>query len=113
MINFDGKELQEEFNRAFGVCTISKVKETSEGHQFNTTEILSINTLTIEQLWWLVKFAKHVRGRCRSNVAFNNYMNRNFPHARFENVLKEYSGRAYQGLKITVNGEIMEGEDNE
>lgn len=96
MINFDGKELQEEFNKAF-----------------SNTQDPTIETLSVQQLWWLVKFAKHVRGRCRSNTAFNNYMNRNFPHAKFENVLKEYQGRTYQGLKITVNGETMEGEDNE
>lgn len=91
MINFDGKEMQEEFNEAFPI---------------------RLEDLNTKQLWWLSKFAKHVRGRCRSNAAFNNYMNRNF-NAKFETVPKEYNGRVYQGLKITVNGESMEGEDNE
>lgn len=109
MINFDGKELQEEFNKVFGPCTITKVDSAGVAH----TCMLEINMLTVEQIWWLVKFSKHVRGRCRSNAAFNNYMNRNFSHARFETVTKEYNGKVYQGLKITVNGETMEGEDND
>lgn len=92
MINFDGKEVQEEFNAVFPI---------------------KLEDLSAKQLWWLVKFSKHVRGRCRSNAAFNNYMNRNFPHAQFSTVSKEYNGKIYQGLKITVNGETMEGEDNE
>ena len=98
MINFDGRELQEEFNKVFP--------------ELGDFKKPAIENLTAQQLWWLSKFAKHVRGRCRSNAAFNNYMNRNF-NARFETVPKEYNGRTYQGLKITVNGESMEGEDNE
>lgn len=39
-------------------------------------------------------------------------MNRNF-NAQFQEVPKEYNGKFYKGLKITVNGESMEGEDNE
>jgi hypothetical protein len=108
MINFDGKELQEEFNKAFGdFVRPGPIGLTSQ------TPHLTVENLTLEQLWWLTKFAKHVRGRCRSNAAFNNYMNRNFSPARFENVTKEYNGRTYQGLKITKNEESSEGEDNE
>lgn len=106
MINFDGKELQEEFNKAFGNLRFFDVPENQ------TDRVFSIDKLTAEQLWWLVKFAKHVRGRCRSNAAFNNYMSRNF-NAQFQEVPKEYNGKIYQGLKITVNGKSMEGEDNE
>jgi hypothetical protein len=108
MINFDGKELQEEFNKAFG-----NLQEVFEDGPVTNYKTFSIENLTLEQLWWLTKFSKHVRGRCRSNSAFNNYMNRNFSPARFENVLKEYNGRTYQGLKISKNDEISEGEDNE
>lgn len=67
MTNFDGKEFQDEFKVAFG-------KDISEA--------------TIPQLWFLVKFAKHVRGRCRNNSAFNNYMNRNFTGHTFREVPK-------------------------
>ena len=109
MINFYGKELQEEFNKAFG-----NLQEVFEDGPVTNYIPFSIEKLTARQVWWLVKFSKHVRGRCRSNAAFNNYMNRNFPHAKFENVLKTtIDGSTYQGLKITVNGETMEGEDNE
>ena len=105
MINFDGKEMQEEFNKVFGNLIISDGTINFKH--------LSINNLSIEQLWWLTKFAKHVRGRCRNNSAFNNYMNRNFAPASFKNILKEYNGRSYQGLQIKVGENISEGEDNE
>lgn len=107
MINFDGKELQEEFNNAFGDFILPIKSESGD-----FAKPLTIENLSAQQLWFLVKFSKHVRGRCRSNAAFNNYMNRNF-NAKFDTVPKEYNGRTYQGLKITVNGESMEGEDNE
>ena len=83
MMQFDGKEVREEFHSAFGK---------------------KINELTVDQLWWLVKFSKHVRGRCRSNAAFNNYMNRNFKDAKFYDVVKEGpSGSEYMGLEIKTN----------
>lgn len=80
MMNFDNKEMREEFHTAFG-------KEVEE--------------LTVAQLWWLTKFSKHVRGRCRSNAAFNNYMNRNFTNAVFRTVEKEGPNGPYNGLEIT------------
>lgn len=104
MINFDGKELIEEFNRVFGNLMICKQREN--GLIFNK-DYFSLNKLTAEQIWWLVKFAKHVRGRCRNNSAFNNYMNRNF-NAKFKEVPKEYQGRKYLGLSIEVNGQTLE-----
>lgn len=79
--------------------------------------------LTARQLWTLVKFAKHVRLRCRNNAAFNNFMNGVFqPHARFVQVTKKHpegtirrgvnvSGQTYPGLSILVNGESVEGEE--
>lgn len=99
MINFDGKELQEEFNNVFG-CYQTHLGIDSNGNE--SFQQLSIDKLTVEQLWWLVKFAKHVRGRCRNNSAFNNFMNRNFSPAQFKEVPKEYSGRMYTGLQIKV-----------
>jgi hypothetical protein len=108
MINFDGKELQEEFNRAFGNLLIEHNKEFGGIGKFN------IKDLTLEQLWWLVKFAKHVRGRCRNNAAFNNFMNRNFAPARFTEIDKTRIDRdnrenTYNGLKITVGENSSEG----
>jgi hypothetical protein len=60
--------------------------------------------LTTRQLWLLTKFAKHVRLRCRSNAAFNNYMNSMFPYASFKQVTKtKEDGSSYEGL--TINSE--------
>lgn len=56
-----------------------------------------------EILWALTLFAKHVRTRARNNAAFNNFMNRLFPHANFKQVAKEDSdGKPYEGLEITI-----------
>ena len=112
MINFDGKELVEEFNKVFGNLIIGKVEELGVSSPVITPNILSIDKLTLEQLWWLVKFAKHVRGRCRNNAAFNNYMNRNFPNAKFREVPKEYNGKHYMGLQIEVDGQTSEGDES-
>jgi hypothetical protein len=58
---------------------------------------------TISQLQFLVKLSKHVRGRCRSNIAFNNYMNRTFGSvARFRSVTKQGPMGPYEGLEIVV-----------
>ncbi len=107
MINFDGKEMQGEFNRVF--ADLITLKQPNDTPDIKTP--LTIENLTLEQLWWLVKFAKHVRGRCRSNAAFNNYMNRNFAPAQFKEVPKEYNGKHYMGLQIKVGENISEGEE--
>jgi len=92
MINFDNPKVGTEFEEAFGKPASS---------------------LTLRQLWWLVKFGKHVRGRCRSNAALNNYLRRNFPHAKFEEVTKtNATGERYPGLEISING-VAEGGDND
>lgn len=111
MINFDGKEMQEEFDRAFGNFVLVDKHVAERIKELGSID-LTIDNLDAKQLWWLTKFAKHVRGRCRSNAAFNNYMNRNFPNARFEEMPKERNGRKYIGLKITVNGESLEQEED-
>ena len=74
--------------------------------------------LTVQQLWTLAKYAKHVRFRCRNNAAFNNFNNQMFPHARFQQVPKsrEKNGviERYEGLQITVrksDGQV-ENSDN-
>ena len=77
--------------------------------------------LTVRQLWVLVKLAKWVRLRCRNNSAFNNFMNALFsPHASFRTVNKQRPSRynpsvmdTYPGLSIVVNGESVDGEDEE
>jgi len=56
-------------------------------------------------LWALTLFAKHCRKYCRSNAAFNNFMNRIFSgHAKFVEVPKidEKTGESYKGLDIRV-----------
>ena len=75
--------------------------------------------LTAKQLWALTKFAKNVRLRCRNNTAFNNFMNRTFPHATFRQVTKSRPSRynpavmeSYPGLEITVKGETVQGEED-
>ena len=76
--------------------------------------------LTVRQLWILVKICKWVRLRCRNNSAFNNFMNGIFaPHASFRTVTKTHppghhkAGQTYPGLSIVVNGEAVDGEDEE
>jgi hypothetical protein len=65
--------------------------------------------LNTQQLWALVKFAKHIRLRCRSNSALNNYLNRLFPYATFKEVTKvARNGDKYQGLSINNNSEDEE-----
>lgn len=91
MINFTSPEAQLEFEKAFG---------------------MKIEDLTTEQLWWLTKFAKHCRGRCRNNSAFNNYANSLFKGARFKDVPKEYKGKPYKGLQITAKG-VTKEDDSE
>jgi hypothetical protein len=56
-----------------------------------------------ETLWALTLFAKHIRQRARNNAAFNNFMNRIFPHASFRQVPKvDDEGEPYEGLEITI-----------
>lgn len=56
-----------------------------------------------QALWAISAFAKHCRKYCRPNVAFNNFMNRIFPHARFTQVTKvDKEGKEYPGLEITI-----------
>ena len=70
--------------------------------------------LTPKQLWALVKFAKHVRLRCRNNNAFNNFANRVFPYAKFEQVNKtRKDGTSYPGLRIRVGENVTDNEESE
>lgn len=60
---------------------------------------------TAHDVMTLVKFAKHVRLRCRNNAAFNNYMNRLFDgQFTFQQVTKQGPRGTYPGLKIECVG---------
>ena len=73
-----------------------------------------LGKLTLDQLWAIVKIAKHVRLRARNNTAFNNYMNRIFPYAKFQTVTKQHAdGTNYPGLRISVDGAEVVEEENE
>lgn len=62
------------------------------------------NGLSFRQLWWVVKMMKAARLYCRSNVAFNNFMNGVFSGtARFRQVEREgIGGKKYMGLAVTM-----------
>ncbi len=77
MMDFNGSEVVEGFKKEFG-------KEISE--------------LSVGQVRWLVNVIKHCRGRCRSNAALNNYLNKNFVGHTFREVQKD--GDAYPHLEI-------------
>ena len=89
---------------------ISKLKK-----EFNE----NFGTLNGNQLWSLVKLAKHVRLRCKNNTAFNNFMNAMFDNARFSTVTKKRINwrtkleETYPGLSITVDNVPVEQEEDE
>ena len=60
--------------------------------------------MTTRQLWWVVKMMKAARLYCRSNVAFNNFMNFSFREvAEFRQVQKQDAqGKGYTGLEIKM-----------
>ena len=79
MMNFTGSEVAKEYERAFG-------KPISE--------------ITEDEMWWLIKLSKHIRGRCRSNKALMNFLNLNF--SQFEFRLVERKGQDGQSYRATV-----------
>lgn len=60
--------------------------------------------LSFRQLWWVIKMCKAVRMYCRSNVAFDNFMNSVFRGtAEFRQVSKQDTqGKGYTGLEIKM-----------
>lgn len=60
--------------------------------------------MTPKQVWWVVKMMKSARMYCRSNAAFNNFMNMIFEGtAEFRQVSKQDSqGKVYTGLEIRM-----------
>lgn len=73
-----------------------------------------LGVLTLEQLWAITKISKHVRLRARNNSAFNNYMNRIFPYAKFATVSKTRAdGSVYPGLRIETAQEAKEENDSD
>ena len=78
--------------------------------------------LAFRQLWWVVKMMKAARRYCRSNTAFNNFMNSVFSGtAQFRQVEVEgLGGNKYPGLAIkmikpdgTTAHEIVEGAEED
>ncbi len=67
---------------------------------------------TASDVMTLVKFAKHVRLRCRNNAAFNNYMNRMFDGKFiFREVTKQGPRGPYPGLQITGDTTAESGDE--
>jgi hypothetical protein len=62
------------------------------------------NDMTPRQIWFIVKMMKSARLYCRSNVAFNNFMNSVFRGiAEFRQVPKQDAqGKGYTGLEIRM-----------
>ncbi len=60
--------------------------------------------LSFRQVWWVVKMMKVARLYCRSNVAFNNFMNDVFQGvSKFRQVEREGNdGKKYVGLAVTM-----------
>jgi hypothetical protein len=60
--------------------------------------------MTLRQFWWVVKMMKAARLYCRSNVAFNNFLNSVFRGvAEFRQVPKQDAqGKGYTGLEIKM-----------
>lgn len=85
MMDFDGKAVREGYELAFG-------------HP--------IEDITIPQLEWLMKVVKHCRGRCRSNKALANYLNRNFSgHEFWEVLVAGAEGQEWKQIRIVKKGE--------
>lgn len=80
MMNFTGEQLQKDWHHAFGS---------------------DIEDVTPQQMLWLIKFAKHIRGRCRSNAALRNYLSLNFKGLFFREEVREgRNGKSYKALLI-------------
>jgi hypothetical protein len=60
--------------------------------------------MTPRHVWWVVKMMKSARLYCRSNIAFNNFMNTVFRGvAEFKQVSKlDSQGKEYNGLEIRM-----------
>lgn len=75
-------------------------------------------TLTVRQLWMLVKFGKNIRLRCRNNSALNNFLKSLFPYATFRQVPKTVPDwqrpgftKVIEGLQITSHDQTVEDTD--
>ena len=91
MMRFDGEQVGQDYEKQFGK---------------------PLKDITVGQLWWIIKLAKHVRGRCRSNAALHNYLARTFPQFRFSTMpATTKDGRPYE--KLIISGESMPEEDSD
>ena len=74
----------------------------------------SLDKLSTEQLWCIVKLCKYVRLRARNNTAFNNLFNQVFPYAKFTQVTKSRSdGTTYPGLSINGKDDLTSQDGEE
>lgn len=79
------------------------MKLLPEQVQAELKEFFGVEELTIQQAWFLAKYAKHCRLRCRNNAALNNFLGAVAPNLRFRQIPKvnPYNGKHYEGLEIT------------
>lgn len=58
---------------------------------------------TLPQLWFFIRFAKHIRGRCRNNAALCNFVQRSFPEFQCKQVeaVDERTGKKYNKMEVT------------
>jgi hypothetical protein len=79
------------------------MNETAEKLRDEREELFK-DGLSSRQIWFIVKAMKAARLYCRSNAAFNNFMNSMFQGAaKFRQVEKENVGWGkYMGLSITM-----------
>jgi len=93
MMRFEGENVSREFEAQFKI---------------------PFKDMSVGQLWWIIKIAKHVRGRCRSNAALHNYLARTFTMFKFSACpAKTRDGRDYEKLIIMKDGHGQVMEDNE
>lgn len=79
MMRFEGSDVMKMFKLVFGLAEI-----------------------TPDQMRWLIRVAKHIRGRCRSNAALKNYLARSFADLKFGEVEREWKGKKYMALTIAT-----------
>lgn len=82
MMRFEAQDVEKEFLEVFN---------------------LTPETVTPEQIKFLIKFSKHVRGRCRSNVVLHNYLRQSFKMITFkeEQRTNAKTNKDYTVLNIT------------
>ena len=88
MAKFDGDIVTAEFEKAFG---------------------MDRNNITPAMVLFMVRFAKNVRFRCRSNTALNNMLARSFPTMRFTTETRTWNGKNWEALVVNVKDQAKSG----